>query len=134
MISRTETQERLWKRWPWEQFLSQKNFQSVLGQNWEWETPHHCCGSMIFWGGSGSGSADPCLWLMDPDSDPYPGSGSCCFRHWPSRCQKKTNFLTQFFLLITFWSCIYIIFQRKKVKKSRKIVGIKVFLTIFAWW
>ncbi len=32
-----------------------------------------CCGSMTFWGGSGSGSADPCLWLMDPDpdSDPY---------------------------------------------------------------
>ncbi len=25
------------------------------------------------------------------------GSGSCYFRHWPSRCQHKTNFLTQFF-------------------------------------
>ncbi len=24
-----------------------------------------CCGSMTFWGGSGSGSADPCLWLME---------------------------------------------------------------------
>ncbi len=47
---------------------------------------------MTFWGGSGS--ADPCLWS---------GSGSCYFRHWPSRCQQKTNFLTQFFLLITFW-------------------------------
>ncbi len=63
-----------------------------------------------------------------------PGSGSCYFRHWPSRCQQKTNFLTQFFLLITFWSYIYIIFQRYKVKKSHKIEGIKVFLTIFAWW
>ncbi len=33
-----------------------------------------CCGSMTFWGGSGSGSSDPCLWLMDldPDSDPDP--------------------------------------------------------------
>ncbi len=29
------------------------------------------------------------------------GSGSCYFRHWPSRCQPKTNFLTQFFLLVT---------------------------------
>ena len=48
---------------------------------------------MSFWGGSGSGSSDPCLWLMDPD----PGSGSCYFRHWPPRCQQKTNFLTQFF-------------------------------------
>ncbi len=25
------------------------------------------------------------------------GSGSCYFCHWPSRCQQKTNFLTQFF-------------------------------------
>ncbi len=40
------------------------------------------------------------------------GSGSCYFRHWPSRCQQKTNFLTHFFLLITFWRYIYIIFQR----------------------
>ncbi len=62
------------------------------------------------------------------------GSGSCYFRHWPSRWQQKTNFLTQFFLLITFWSYIYIIFQGLKVKKSHKIEGIKVFLTIFAWW
>ncbi len=29
-----------------------------------------CSGSMKFWGGSGSLSADPCLWLVDPD----PGS------------------------------------------------------------
>ncbi len=25
------------------------------------------------------------------------GSGSLYFRHWPSRCQQKTNFATQFF-------------------------------------
>jgi hypothetical protein len=33
-----------------------------------------CCGSMTFWCGSRSGSrsADPCLWLRDPDADPYP--------------------------------------------------------------
>ncbi len=65
-----------------------------------------CYGSMTFW--CGSGSSDPCLWLMDPDPDP--GSGSGYFRHWPSRCQQKTNFLKQFFLLITFWRYIYIIF------------------------
>ena len=38
-----------------------------------------------FWGGSGSGSADPCLFLVDPDPDsvpdPDPGSASCYFRH-----------------------------------------------------
>ncbi len=57
---------------------------------------YQCSGSMTFWGGSGSGSSDPCFWLMDldsdPDPDPDPGSGSCYFRHWPSRCQQKTNF------------------------------------------
>jgi hypothetical protein len=30
-------------------------------------TVRQCCGSMTFWGGSGSGSADPCILLMDPD-------------------------------------------------------------------
>ncbi len=36
------------------------------------------------------------------------GSGSCYFRHWPSRCPQKTNFLTRFFLLVTgtFWRYI----------------------------
>ncbi len=31
---------------------------------------HQRCGSMTFW--YGSGSVDPCLWRMDPDSDPDP--------------------------------------------------------------
>ncbi len=88
--------------------------------------PDQCWWSMTFWVGSGSGSADPCLWQLDPDSDLDPGSGFCY-------CQQKTNFLHNFFCL-TYWRYIYIIFQRYKVKKSHKIVGIKVFLTIFAWW
>jgi hypothetical protein len=25
---------------------------------------------MTFWCGSGSGTADQCIWLMDPDSEP----------------------------------------------------------------
>ncbi len=29
---------------------------------------------------------------------------------------------------------IYIIFQDKKAKRSHKTLGMKVFLTIFAWW
>jgi hypothetical protein len=29
--------------------------------------PDQCSGSMTFWGGSESGSGDPCLLLMDPD-------------------------------------------------------------------
>jgi hypothetical protein len=40
------------------------------------------------------------------------GSGSCYFRHWPSRRQQKTNFLKKFFLLITLWKYIYIIYKR----------------------
>jgi hypothetical protein len=37
-------------------------------------TGKQCCGSMTFWCGSGSGfgSADPCLRLMDPDANPDP--------------------------------------------------------------
>ncbi len=77
---------------------------------------NQCYRSMTFWGGSGSGSADPCLWLMDPD--PNPGSESCYFRHWPSRCQQKTNFLTQFFLLITFWR--YILHHFSKIKSQKE--------------
>jgi hypothetical protein len=46
--------------------------------------------SMTFWCGSGSG-----LPLTKGS-----GSGSCSFRHLPSRCRQKTNFLTFFFLFL----------------------------------
>jgi hypothetical protein len=49
-----------------------------------------CCGSMTFWRGSGSGSADPCLWLMDPDPDP------AIFVIVLQDASKKTNFLHNF--------------------------------------
>jgi hypothetical protein len=62
------------------------------------QTFYQCSGSMTFW--CGSGSADPCLLLMDPDPDP--GSGSCYFRHWPSRCQQKKIFNTIF----SAWYCL----------------------------
>ncbi len=55
---------------------------------------------MTFWCGSGSGSADPCLWLMDPD--PVSGSGSCYFRHRPLRCQQKNNFFKTLFSVYYF--------------------------------
>ncbi len=69
------------------------------------------------WGGSGS--SDPCFWLMDPD--PEPGSGSCYFRHWPSTCQQKPNFNTIF-------SAYYFLkvhlhhFSKIKSKKNHKIL------------
>jgi uncharacterized membrane protein YjdF len=60
---------------------------------------------MTFWCGSGSGSADPCLWIMDPDPAIF-------VIDLQDACQQKTNFSTKFCLLITFWRYIYIIFQR----------------------
>ena len=64
-----------------------------------------CCGSMTFWCGSGSGSADPCLWIMDPDPAIF-------VIDLQDACQQKKNFSTKFCLLITFWRYIYIILQR----------------------
>ncbi len=51
-----------------------------------------CCGSMTFW--CGSGSADPCLWLMDPDPDP------AIFVIDLKRHQQKTSFSAYHFLKI----------------------------------
>ncbi len=56
----------------------------------------------------GSGSADPCLWLMDPDQDSDPAIFVI----------HKKKILLSFCLIPTFWRYIYIIFQRQKVKKK----------------
>jgi hypothetical protein len=45
---------------------------------------------------------------------------------------KKLIFLTQFFCLLLFEGTFTSFFKDKKSKKSQKIVGIKVFPTIFA--
>jgi hypothetical protein len=47
------------------------------------------------------------------------GSGSCYFRHWPSRCQQKTNFLTHFFLLSTFWRYLHL-HHFSKIKSQKE--------------
>jgi hypothetical protein len=45
----------------------------------------------------------------------------------------KTNFFTQFFLpVILFEGTFTLFFKDKKVKKSHKIEGFKIFLIIFA--
>ncbi len=46
---------------------------------------------------------------------------------------KKTN-KKKFFHLLLFEGTLTSFFKEKKSKKSRKTVGIKVFLTIFALW
>ncbi len=40
------------------------------------------------------------------------GSGSCYFRHWPSRRQQKTNLKKKFFCLLLFEGILHFIFQR----------------------
>ncbi len=64
---------------------------------------NQCCGSKTFWYGSGSRSADPCLWLMDPDP--------AIFVIDLQEANKKL-ILKKVFLLNTYWRYIYINFQR----------------------
>ncbi len=76
--------------------------------NCTWEDSWvQCWGSVTFW--YGSGSSDPYLWQTDPDADPggpkrYGSYGS------GSGCGFGTD------------------------KKSKKLLEIMVFLTIFDWW
>jgi hypothetical protein len=72
-----------------------------------------CCGSMTFWGGSGSGFADPAIFVNDLQD-----------------ASKKLIFYN-FFCLLLFEGTFISFFKDKKSKKGHKIVGIKVFLTIF---
>jgi hypothetical protein len=83
-------------------------------------TPHlvrccvdQCCGSTTFWGGSGSGSADPCLWLMDPDPDPY------IFVDLQD-ASKKPIFWHSFFCLIFVEGTFTSFFKDKKSKRVAK--------------
>ncbi len=74
---------------------------------------------------------------MDPDPDPDPAIFAIDLPKVPS----KNKFLNKFFCLLLFeGTCkkkikknMYIIFNDKKSKRSHKAVGIKVFLTFFAW-
>ncbi len=84
-----------------------------------------CSGSMTFW--CGSGSADPCLWLMDPDADPYPS----IFVIDLQDANKKLIFL-KFFCIILFEGTFTSFFKDKTSKRSHKTAEIKVFLAIFA--
>jgi hypothetical protein len=62
---------------------------------WIHHTFYQFCGSMTFW--CGSGSADPCLCIMDPDSDP----DLSIFITDLHDANSKQNFI-KFFLYITF--------------------------------
>ncbi len=76
---------------------------------------------MKFW--FGSGSADPYLWLIDPDADADPAIFVNDF------LDVNKNFCLLLFE-VTFTSFC----KNKKSKRSQKTVGIKVFHKILAWW
>ncbi len=70
-----------------------------------------CCESMTFL--CGSGSVDPCLWLMDPDPDP------AIFIFDPQEANKKLIYLKTVFLHINFWGTKLHHFSKIKFKKIR---------------
>ncbi len=80
-----------------------------------------CCGSMPFW--CGSGSADPCLWLMDRD----PAIFITDLQDANKKLIEK-----KFFCILLFECTCTLFFKDKKSKRSHKTVEIKVFLTTFA--
>ncbi len=64
---------------------------------------------------------------MDLDLDPNPAIFAIDFQNANKKLILK-KFVAYYFLKVHLHH-----FQRKKVKKSHKAVGIKIFLTIFAW-
>jgi len=77
---------------------------------------YQCSESMTFWGGSGSGSSDPCFWLVDPDPPIVV-------------IDLQIIFNTIFFWLLLFEGTF-----TSFLKDCHKIEWMKIFLTIFAWW
>ncbi len=79
-----------------------------------------CSGSMTFWCRSGSGSADPCLWLMDPDSDPDPDPA--IFVIDLQDANKKLNFCKKIFCLLLF-ECTFTSFLKEKKSQNSRNQG-----------
>jgi hypothetical protein len=70
---------------------------------------YQCCGSVTFW--YGSGSADPCLWLMDPSPDP------AIFVIDLQDANKKTIFFTKKYFFSKFF-CLLLFKGSFTTKKS----------------
>jgi hypothetical protein len=86
---------------------NESRFSQLDGIHQQKDAKYQCCGSMTFWCGSGSRSM--------PLTN---GSGSCYFRHRPSRCQQKTKFF--FFCLFLFDGTFSSFFKDKKSKRVTK--------------
>ncbi len=94
-----------------------------------WWKIKQCSGSMIFWGGSGSGSLDPCFWIMDPDPDP--AIFVIDLQDASKKLISNTIFSAYYFLKVH----LHHFSKIKSQKESQNTVeGIKVFLIIFARW
>ncbi len=79
---------------------------------------YQCCGSMTFWGGSGSGPSNPCLWLMDSDPDPDPDPAVFVIDF--EDASKKLFFKYNFFCLLLFEAKFTLFFKDKKSKRVTK--------------
>ncbi len=74
-----------------------------------------CGGSMTFWCGSGSGSADPCLWLIDPDPDSDSDPAIVII---DLQDANKKLILIKFFCILLFEGTFTSFFKDRKVKKK----------------
>ncbi len=83
---------------------------------WKRECREQWSRSMTFW--CGSGSADPCIWLMNPD----PAIFVIELQDVNKKRIKKS-----FFCLLLFERIFTLFFKDKKSRRSHKTVGIKVF-------
>jgi hypothetical protein len=69
---------------------------------------------MTFWCGSGSGSADPCLWLLDPDADPDPAIFVIVLQDANKKLNLKKSFSAYYFLKVHFY-------HFSKIKKQKEV-------------
>ncbi len=90
---------------------------------WIRKSGFQCCGSMTFW--YGSGSADPCLWQVDP----YPDSAIFVI---DLQDANKKLFFSSFYAY--FFLKIHLNHFSKIKSKKRELKVLLNILTIFAWW
>ncbi len=96
-----------------------------------------CCGSMTFWCRSGSGSVDPCLWLLDPDpdSDPQHWFLYTCFSGSPAwfRCRSAQSYMYDALPLIAGPKKNGTFSRKSRNKSARKSSGFARTI-VFALW
>jgi hypothetical protein len=99
----------------------------LIGSGSNPDPKNQCCGSMTFWWGSGSGSADPYLWLMDlyPESDPDPAIFITDLQD-----ANKKLILKKLFCILLFEGTFTSFFKNKKVKKKSQSQGFSYYFCL----